>query len=70
MASGSQVCSGNWPLLPMQAMKRAMAPQSSALLPASLLTAHSLIPAIESVPDEPRRMAVPTSSPMSPTRTV
>src|SRR5215203_11259 len=29
IASGSQVCNGNWPLLPMQATKRAIAAHSS-----------------------------------------
>ena len=29
MASGNQVCSGNWPLLPMQAMNSATAPHVS-----------------------------------------
>src|SRR5688572_15219469 len=31
MASGNQVCSGNWPLLPMQAMNRATALHSKRL---------------------------------------
>jgi hypothetical protein len=31
IASGSQVCNGNWPLLPMAATKRAMEAQSSTV---------------------------------------
>ena len=31
MASGSQVCSGNWPLLPMMPMSRQAAPTSQSV---------------------------------------
>ena len=32
MASGSQVCSGNWPLLPMMPMNKQIAPASKRLV--------------------------------------
>ncbi len=80
MASGSQVCSGNWPDLPMQAMNSAIAPQSRNWLLASPDSAHAWIAAMLK-PLESRlstahwlapkkMMAVPTSRPTSPTRTV
>ena len=40
MASGSQVCSGNWPLLPMHAMNSATAAHSSRVWLASPDSAH------------------------------
>ena len=80
MASGSHVCSGNWPLLPMQAMNRATAAHSSTVWLASPDSAQPEMPWMLK-PLMPRlscdqelapknRIAVPTSSPTSPTRTV
>ncbi len=70
MASGSQVCSGNWPLLPMQAMNKAMLAISSTVWLVEPSRALRLISWMENVPMLPNRMAVPTSRPTSPTRTV
>ena len=80
MASGSQVCSGNWPLLPMAAMNNAMAAQSSTVWLPVPERAQALIAEMEK-PLSPRlvwaqvlapknTMAVPTKSPTSPVRTV
>ena len=47
MASGNHVWSGNWPLLPMQAMNNATEPQSSTVREALVsLSAHSLMAAM------------------------
>ncbi|CAB4803337.1 unannotated protein [freshwater metagenome] len=84
MASGSQVWSGNWPLLPMQAMKSATAPQvSTDLYCESPASAQRQIPSMLNPEYWSWRplalihfwalrptMAVPTSSPISPVRTV
>ncbi len=80
MASGNQVCSGNWPLLPMQAMKSATAAHSNTRLLASPDSAQAemprmlkpLSPRFSWVQElAPKKMTtVPTSSPTSPTRTV
>ena len=43
IASGSQVCSGNWPLLPMHAMNKAIAPHRITVCDASPLSAHWLM---------------------------
>ena len=80
MASGNQVCSGNWPLLPMQAQNRATPAHSSTVWLASPESAQPEMPwmlkplaprfswAQELAPKN--RIAVPTSRPTSPTRTV
>ena len=53
MASGNQVCSGNWPLLPMQAMNSATAVHSSRLWLPSPDNAHAEIARMLN-PDSPR----------------
>ena len=80
MASGSQVCSGNWPDLPMAAMNRATPAHSRTVRLASPESAQPEMAKMEK-PSLPRfscaqpltpknRIDMPTSSPMSPTRTV
>ena len=44
MASGSQVCSGNWPLLPMTATNSAIDAHSSTVCEASGVSAQALMP--------------------------
>ena len=47
MASGSQVCSGNWPLLPMMPMKQADgADEQQAVVGARRSSAYSLMPSM------------------------
>ena len=80
MASGSQVCSGNWPDLPIAAMNSATPAQSRMVLLASPDSAHPEMAKIEK-PSLPRcswahelapknRTDTPTRRPMSPTLTV
>ena len=80
MASGSQVCSGNWPDLPMAATNRATAPHRIAALLGSPESAHAERPRMEK-PLTPRvfwvqsfaakkRIEVPASRPTSPVRVV
>jgi hypothetical protein len=80
MASGSQVWSGNWPDLPIAAMKSATPAVSRTVLLASPESAQPEMAKIEK-PSLPRcscahafeaknRMDTPTSRPTSPTRTV
>ena len=80
MASGSQVCSGNWPDLPMAAMNSATPAHSRIVLLASPDSAQPEMAKIEK-PSLPRcswahaftlknRIDTPTRSPMSPTLTV
>ena len=80
IASGSQVCSGNWPLLPMAAMNKANAATKMTVEFGSPDSAQAEIPRIEN-PDRPRfvvvqslaaknSMLMPTSKPTSPVRTV
>ena len=71
IASGNQVWSGNWPDLPMQAMNSATAAMlSTFLLPNSPPADASLMWRMSSEPKIPSSIAVPTSRPTSPTRTV
>ena len=80
MASGSHVCSGNWPDLTIAAMKSALDAMINVQLDPSPDNAHAWM-ARMSNPFESRfdtakslapknRIAVPTSRPTSPTRTV
>ncbi len=71
MASGSQVCSGNWADLPMAAAKRAMAATSRAVWLMWPLRAAALILAMSKVwPASQKVMAMPMSRPISPVRVV
>ncbi len=80
IASGNQVWSGNWPLLPMHAANMAIAAHSSTVWLGSPDSAHAEMPLMLN-PDTPRfswvhefdakyRIAVPHSRPTSPTLTV
>ncbi len=80
MASGNQVCNGNWPLLPMQAMNRAIAARRITVEFGSPDNAQAEMPRIEK-PERPRlvvvhslaaknKIAMPTRRPTSPVRTV
>ena len=70
MASGSQVCSGNWPDLPMAAMNSATEAHSSTVWLVLGSIAHLLVSWMLNVPEAPNKMATPTSRPTSPVRTV
>ena len=80
MASGSHVCSGNWPLLPMAATNRATEAHSITVWLASPDSAQPempwmLKPLVSRLSWDQwlapkNRIAVPTSRPTSPTRTV
>ena len=80
IASGNQVCSGNWPLLPIAAMNKATAPTVIAAELGSPESAHDDKPRIEK-PETPSvfvvqsfaakyKTAVPVSKPISPVRVV
>ncbi len=72
MASGSQVCSGNWADLPMAPMNREISakvsrPESKAAPPAcSPWVAMSMIAPMLKVPNCAHRATTPTISPTSP----
>ena len=70
MASGSQVWSGNWPLLPMMPMNRQMAPASSSEWSACGLRAYRLMTPMLKLPAAKKVMMIPIIRPMSPVRVV
>ena len=80
IASGNHVWSGNWPLLPIQAMKSATAPTVIAAWLGSPVNAHAESPRMLN-PETPKfscvhelalknKTLVPTKRPMSPVRVV
>ena len=70
MASGSQVCNGNWPLLPMIPMSRHAALTTRSVCPMPPLSALALITAMLNVPAAKNRTMTPIMRPTSPVRVV
>ena len=70
MASGSHVCSGNWPLLPMMPMKRHTDAARSMPWSAPGLSAYALLRPMSKLPTAKYRMMMPIIRPMSPVRVV
>ena len=71
MASGSQVCRGNWALLPMTPMNRATAPTTSTVWSIPPDRAARFRRAMSKLcPLAKKRMMIPMSIPASPRRVV